>query len=189
VRWPAGTYEGAGQRGWAKNAIGASHWEKGSQMRKGMFILGVAVGFVAGARSGRDTYDKMVGYAKQVWEHPKVQQASSTVQSKTADLSKQAAAKAPDYAKGAMSSAKSTVSTQVPKFVQNVRQTASSKMPSKFGSSRGTATATADPAKDGTLASQPDDVGPDGNLVYPADDQSASASGSTGRVRVSPDKP
>jgi hypothetical protein len=151
---------------------------------KGTFITGVAVGFVLGSRAGRDTYDKMVAYAQQVWEHPKVQQATSTVQAKTADLSKQAAAKAPDYAKGAMSSVQSTVSTQVPKFVQNVRQTANDKMPAKWRS--GTATATADPATDGSLGGQPDDVGPDGNLVYPADDGTAAA-GSRGRV--TPDTP
>jgi gas vesicle protein len=154
-------------------------------MRKGMFIAGVAVGFVLGARAGRDTYDKMVDYARQVAEHPKVQQATSTVQAKTADLSKQAAAKAPDYAKGAMSSVQSTVSTQVPKFVQNVRQTASDKMPAKFRS--GSATATADPAADGTPGGQPDDVAADGNLVYPADDGSAASA--SGRGRVTPDTP
>lgn len=153
-------------------------------MGKGTFVAGVAVGFVLGARSGRETYDKMVAKAQQVWEHPKVQQATSTVQAKTADLSKQAAAKAPDYAKGAMSSVQSTVSTQVPKFLQNVRQTANDKMPSKRRSA--TATATADPAADGTLSGQPDDVAPDGNLVYPADDGSATPAG---RGRVTPDTP
>jgi len=44
---------------------------------KAMFVAGFAVGFVAGARSGRETYDKMVAYAQQVAEHPKVQQATS----------------------------------------------------------------------------------------------------------------
>jgi hypothetical protein len=158
-----------------ENASGAAHWEKGSQMRKGMFIAGVAVGFIAGARAGRDTYDKIVAYARQVAEHPKVQQATSTVQ-----------AKAPDYAKGAMSSVQSTVSTQVPKFVQNVRQTASDKMPSRFRS--GSATTTADPATDGTPSGQPDDVAADGNLVYPADDGAAATSG-RGHGRVTPDTP
>jgi hypothetical protein len=168
------------------NAIGASHWEKGSQMRKGMFLAGVAVGFVAGTRAGRDTYDKMVAYARQVIEHPKVQQATSTVQAKTADLTKQAAAKAPDYAKGAMSSVQTTVSTQVPKFVQNVRQTATDRMPSVFARSGGGTASSEDPATDGRLSGQPDDVAPDGNLVYPADDGTASTGG---RARVTPDTP
>jgi hypothetical protein len=152
---------------------------------KGTFIAGVAVGFVLGARSGRDTYDKMVAKAQQVWEHPKVQQGRSTVQAKTADLTKQAAAKAPDYAKGAMSSVQSTVSTQVPKFVQNVRQTATDRMPSVFARSGG-GTGSTDPATDGKLGAQSDDVGPDGNLVYPADDGTAATSG---RARVAPDTP
>jgi len=151
---------------------------------KGTFIAGVAVGFVLGARSGRDTYDKMVAKAQQVWEHPKVQQATSTVQSKTAEFSKQAAAKAPDYAKGAMTSAKTAATTQVPKFVQNVRQTASDKMPSMFARSGGGSGS--DMATDGTMRGQPDDVTSDGNLVYPADDGTAST-GSRGRV--TPDTP
>src|SRR6267154_2323675 len=54
---------------------------KGDPMRyKAMFVAGFAVGFVAGARSGRETYDKMVAYAQQVAEHPKVQQATSVAQ-------------------------------------------------------------------------------------------------------------
>ena len=51
-------------------------------MRKAMFIAGFAVGFVAGARSGRGTYDKLVGYGRQVAEHPKVQEASNKAQAK-----------------------------------------------------------------------------------------------------------
>ncbi len=157
---------------------------------KATFIAGLAIGFVAGARAGRDTYDKIVKYAGQVAGHPRVQQATSAVQAKTTDLANQAAAKAPDYAKSAVSGAASTVSTaastvsaQVPKFVANVRQTASGKIPQRFGGSR--ATAAADPAADGTLGGQQDDIAPDGNLIYPAEDGSASANG----IRYSPDAP
>jgi len=158
-------------------------------MRKAMFLAGVAVGFVAGARSGRETYDKMVAYARQVAEHPKVQQATSTVQAKTTELGKQAAAKAPEYAKGAAS----TISAQVPKFVQNVRQTATDRIPSRWAGavtdkipSRWAGPGTADPATDGKTGGQPDDVGPDGNLVYPADDASAATAS---RGHVTPDTP
>ncbi len=68
---------------------------------KAVFIAGVAVGFVAGARAGRGAYDKMVGYGQQIAAHPKVQQATSTAQAKATELAKTAAAKAPDYAKNA----------------------------------------------------------------------------------------
>ena len=45
-----------------RNATGnVARWKKGNQMRyKAMFIAGFAVGFIAGARSGRGTYDKLV---------------------------------------------------------------------------------------------------------------------------------
>ncbi len=55
---------------------------------KAVFIAGVAVGFVAGARAGRGAYDKMVGYGQQVAAHPKVQQATSTAQAKATELAK-----------------------------------------------------------------------------------------------------
>jgi hypothetical protein len=150
---------------------------------KAMFIAGFAVGFVAGARSGRETYDKMVHYAQQFVEHPKVQQATSAAQTKATELAKTAATKAPDYAKSAAASAAKTAQTQaaqVPKYVANVKQAASSRMPARFGGS-----ADADPAADGSTMSARDDVAPDGNLVYPAEDGSPSANG----IRYSPDMP
>jgi hypothetical protein len=148
-----------------------------------MFIAGFAVGFVAGARSGRETYDKMVHYAQEFAEHPKVQQATSAAQAKATELAKTAATKAPDYAKSAAASVSKTAQTQasqVPKYVANVRQAASSKLPARFGG-----TADADPAADGSATTARDDVAPDGNLIYPADDGSPSANG----IRYSPDMP
>jgi hypothetical protein len=60
------------------SAIDAARWRKGDQMRhKAIFIAGVAVGFVAGARAGRGAYDKIIGAGQQVAAHPKVQQATS----------------------------------------------------------------------------------------------------------------
>ncbi len=145
---------------------------------KAMFIAGFAVGFVAGARSGRETYDKLVGYGRQVAEHPKVQQATSTAQAKATELGKQAAAKAPDYAKSAAASATSAAkaaSAQVPSLVH----AAADKLPRQFGGGNGAGKD--DPAADGT----PDDVAADGNLVYPADGDASAANG----VRLTPDAP
>jgi hypothetical protein len=134
-----------------------------------MFVAGFAVGFVAGARSGRETYDKMMAYAQQVAEHPKVQQATSVAQAKATEFAKTAKEKGPDYAKNAASSAASmaqTQASQVPKYLANVKQAASSRMPTRFAGNADT-----------------DDVAPDGSLVYPADG-SAEAD-----VHYSPDTP
>jgi hypothetical protein len=137
---------------------------------KAMFIAGFAVGFVAGARSGRGTYDKLVAYGQQVAEHPKVQEATSKAQAKATELGKQAAAKAPDYAKSAATSATNAAkaaSAQVPQVVH----AAAGKLPRQFGG--------------GGVNDQPaDDVSADGNLVYPADGTSTSNG-----VRYTPDNP
>jgi hypothetical protein len=154
------------------NAIGATHWKKGDQMRyKAIFIAGVAVGFVAGARAGRGAYDKMVAYGQQVARHPKVQQAANAAQSKATELAKTAAAKAPDYAKSAAKTAQAQVS-QVPRYASSAKQAAASKLPARFGG-----TASSDGASD--------DVAPDGNLVYPVDGSSPSVNG----IRYTPDTP
>ena len=108
---------------------------------KAMFIAGFAVGFVAGARSGRGTYDKLVAYGRQVAEHPKVQQASNKAQAKATELGKTAAAKAPDYAKNAATSATNAAkaaSAQVPSVVH----AAADKLPRQFGGGNGKDSAT-----------------------------------------------
>jgi hypothetical protein len=142
---------------------------------KAVFITGFVVGFMAGARAGRGTYDKIVGYGQQVATHPKVQQAAGAAQSKATELAKTAAAKAPGYAKSAASGAGSMASTaaktaqgqvsQVPRYVSSARQAAASKIPARFGGAK-------DGAKgngDGTATEHRDDVDQDGNLVFPAE--------------------
>lgn len=131
---------------------------------KAVFIAGVAVGFMAGSRAGRGAYDQIISSGRKIAGHPKVQQATNAAQAKAADLTKQAAAKAPDYAK--------TAATQVPKIVSNAKQAATDKIPARFGGTGGTTGRT-------------DDVTPDGNLIYPADDGSPSVNG----VRRTPDTP
>ncbi len=165
--------------------------EKGDQMRyKAVFIAGVAVGFVAGARAGRGAYNKIVGYGQQIAGHPKVQEATSAAQAKAVDLAKTAAAKAPDYAKNAASSATSAAKTaqaqvsQVPKYVSTAKEAAASKIPARFGGTSGAADP-ADPAADGAVVIVPDDIAPDGSLVYPADGGSPSVNG----THYTPDTP
>lgn len=134
---------------------------------KATFIAGFAVGFLAGARSGRGTYDKIVRYGQQVAGHPKVQQATNVAQAKATEVAKAAAAKAPDYAKTAAKSAQEQVS-QVPRYVSTAKEAAQSKLPSRLG---GTGNAgDSDPAADGTVTDGPaGHVDLDGNLVYPAE--------------------
>jgi hypothetical protein len=145
---------------------------------KAIFIAGVAVGFVAGARAGRGAYDKIVGAGQRVARQPKVQQAAGAAQAKAADLAKTAAAKAPDYAKSAAKTAQAQVS-QVPNYVSTAKQAAATKLPARFG---GTGEASgSDPATSGV----PDDITPDGNLVYPVDGGSPSVNG----TRYSPETP
>ena len=141
---------------------------------KAIFITGFAVGFMAGARAGRGTYDKIVGYGQQVAAHPKVQQAAGAAQSKATELAKTAAAKAPGYARNAASSAGAVASTaaktaqgqasQVPGFVSSAKQAVSSKIPARFGGGKD-----ADPTGPGTVTENLDAVDADGNLVFPAE--------------------
>ena len=157
----------------AANATGdVARWKKGNRMRyKAMFIAGFAVGFVAGARSGRGTYDKLVAYGRQVAEHPKVQEATNKAQAKATELGKTAAAKAPDYAKSAAASATNAAkaaSAQVPQVVH----AAADKLPRQFGGGNG-------------KGDSGDDVAADGNLGYPADSAASTANG----VRYTPDTP
>ena len=44
------------------------------------FLGGAAVGFVIGARAGRERYDQLVAAARRVWDHPTVQEATGVVQ-------------------------------------------------------------------------------------------------------------
>jgi hypothetical protein len=117
---------------------------------KATFVAGFAVGFIAGARAGRERYDQIVKYGQQVAANPVVQKATSTVTTKATELGKTAAAKAPDLAK----SAAATVSQQVPKMAATAKQKASGHLP--FGGKSDTA---------------------DGPLAYPSDNGQSSVNG------------
>jgi len=50
------------------------------------FLAGMAVGFVVGTREGRERYDQMVRKARQLMDHPTVQEAKGVVQAQATRL-------------------------------------------------------------------------------------------------------
>ena len=58
------------------------------------FLTGFAVGFVAGARAGRERYEQMVKFARKAAENPTVQQVTRAAGAKATELSKAAGQKA-----------------------------------------------------------------------------------------------
>ena len=120
---------------------------------KAVFVAGFVAGFLAGARAGRERYDQIVKYSQQVAQHPTVQKATITVTTKTTELTKTAAAKAPDFAK----TAASTVGAQVPKMMATAKQKAGDRLP--FG------------------GKSDDEEADDEPLVYPTDNGQAPVNG------------
>jgi hypothetical protein len=78
--------------------------------RRITFLAGLAVGFVAGARAGRERYEQLVKLGRKAVEHPVVQQATQTAAAKATELSKAAGQKA---------------SQRIPKIAQTAKSSAS----------------------------------------------------------------
>jgi hypothetical protein len=81
---------------WGKVMVAhALHARKGCPMRfKATFLAGLAVGFVVGARAGRERYEQMVKASRKVAESPAVQKATRAAGAKATELSKVARDKA-----------------------------------------------------------------------------------------------
>ncbi len=73
-------------------------------MRKLLFILGAGIGYILGARAGRERYEQISEQASKVWGNPKVQstvedvkatapKAASAVAGSAKDIAEQARAK------------------------------------------------------------------------------------------------
>jgi hypothetical protein len=58
-----------------------------------VFIIGVGVGFVLGARAGRERYEQLQKLARKAAASPAVRQARTTMQAQAADLAKMARGK------------------------------------------------------------------------------------------------
>jgi hypothetical protein len=78
------------------------------------FAAGLAIGFVAGTRAGRERYDQMVKMATAAKENPKFQQAASTAQSQATGLLNSAGKKVAENAPRLAHSAMHTVGDHVP---------------------------------------------------------------------------
>lgn len=55
---------------------------------KATFLAGAAVGYVLGARAGRERYEQIVALTRRTWEDPRVQQAVGDVEHRAADAAK-----------------------------------------------------------------------------------------------------
>ena len=78
-------------------------------MKKLFFLGAVALGYVLGAKAGRERYEQIMRATKQVKENPTVQKTAH----QAADLAKDAATQAAGVAKDKASSAAATVSDKV----------------------------------------------------------------------------
>jgi hypothetical protein len=77
---------------------------------RGLFIIGFAVGYVVGARAGRERYEQMKKAATQVVQSPPVQKATQAAGAKATELTK---------------AAKDKAATQVPKITETAKSSAS----------------------------------------------------------------
>jgi len=77
---------------------------------KATFLAGLAIGFVVGARAGRERYEQMVKAGRKVAENPTVQRATRTAGEKAAELSKAAGRKAAERMPKITETAKSSAS-------------------------------------------------------------------------------
>jgi hypothetical protein len=78
--------------------------------RRFTFLAGLAVGFVAGTRAGRERYEQMVKLARKAVENPTVQQATRAAGAKATELSKTAGQKVAERMPNITQTAKSSAS-------------------------------------------------------------------------------
>jgi hypothetical protein len=83
-------------------------------MNRITFTAGLAIGFVAGTRAGRERYDQMVKMARQAKDSPAFKQASATAQAQATGLLNSAQKKVAESAPKLAHSAMHTVGDRVP---------------------------------------------------------------------------
>ena len=84
------------------------------------FLSGVAVGFVVGARAGRERYEQLKKVARTAADNPAVQQAAGALQAQAAELANNARQKVTDQ-----------VRDRVPGMAKSAKQAADTRRPTK----------------------------------------------------------
>jgi hypothetical protein len=79
-----------------------------------VFIIGLGVGFVLGARAGRERYEQLQAAARKVRDHPAVQQAAGALQAQAASYAKSAGGKLADGAAAAKTKVGGVLQERVP---------------------------------------------------------------------------
>jgi hypothetical protein len=103
--WPRSTPTYPGEVDPASSLV-----EVGCQMRyRFVFIVGLGVGFVLGARAGRERYEQLVKLTRKAKDSPAVQQAAGAVQAQAA---------------GIVKTTKGKVAERVPKLTESARSKA-----------------------------------------------------------------
>lgn len=80
-------------------------------MKKLIFLAGLGIGFVVGARSGRETYDKLEAQARQIAQDPRVQEKADKARSVAQDAAATVKERAPEVAAAAKDKASSAAAT------------------------------------------------------------------------------
>jgi hypothetical protein len=88
------------------------------------FAAGIAVGFIAGSRAGRQQYDRIVKYSRIVITSPPAQRAGHAISAKASDLAKSAAARASKTADDSAKKARDrVVKVNVPRMPKSTTRT------------------------------------------------------------------
>jgi hypothetical protein len=103
------------------------------------FLTGLAVGFVAGTRAGRERYEQIVKLSRKAAENPTVQNIARTVTAKAAELSKTAGQKAAERMPKATATAKNSATKVRGQRNRRPRRNSSADKPTKVNGRRSAA--------------------------------------------------
>ena len=79
-----------------------------------VFFTGLGIGFVIGARAGRERYEQLRKLARKAWDSPAVQQAAGALQAQAASYAKSAGGKMADSAGAARAKVGGALHDHVP---------------------------------------------------------------------------
>ncbi len=85
------------------------------------FFAGLAVGFIVGARAGRERYEQMKKLARKAADSPAMQQAAGAAQAQAASMARSAKDKAMQRVPRLTEKAKSTVSGPIGNHIPGLR--------------------------------------------------------------------